>query len=213
MTSPNETGANDLQIRFSGSGGQGLQLSARILADAALHDGWSVAHSQGYEPTSRGGLSRSDVVLSRGLIDYPLVTLLDVLVILDEVGTGASTALLSAASLVIVDAERVTEPPAGPWTVLALPCTETARRLGNERVANVVCLGALHALKPLCSFETLIAALREQTPAKLIDLNLEAIAAGRVLAAALAAAQNAAQNAATLTSGAELARPARQHSV
>jgi len=72
--------ANDLQIRFCGSGGQGLQLSARILADSALHDGWSVAHSQGYEPTSRGGLSRSDVVLSRGLIDYPLVTLLDVLV-------------------------------------------------------------------------------------------------------------------------------------
>jgi len=59
----------------------------------------------------------------------------------------------------------------------------------------------LHALKPLCSFETLIAALRGQTPPKLIDLNLEAIAAGRALATA------------PLTSGAELARPARQHSV
>ncbi|MCU0837960.1 MAG: 2-oxoacid:acceptor oxidoreductase family protein [Rhodospirillales bacterium] len=178
-----ETGrvGGDRQIRFSGSGGQGLQLSARILAEAALHDGWSVAHSQGYEPTSRGGLSRSDLVLSRGVIDYPLVTSLDVLVILDDVGATASTSLLTHRSLVIVDAERVTEPPLGPWTVQRLACTATARRLGNERTANVVCLGALLALTPVCTVDSLTAALRDEVSAKLIDLNLEALAAGRAL--------------------------------
>jgi 2-oxoglutarate ferredoxin oxidoreductase subunit gamma len=175
------TVGDELQIRFSGSGGQGLQLSARILAEAALHEGWSVAHSQSYEPTSRGGLSRSDLVLSRHGIDYPLATRLDVLVILDDVGAAASTPLLTAGSIVIVDAHKVAAPPAGPWTVRALPCTETARRLGNERVANVVCLGALLSLKPLCAFDTLTAALSEQTPPKLIDINLEALAAGRAL--------------------------------
>lgn len=173
----------DLQLRFSGSGGQGLQLSARIVAEAALRDGWSVAHSQSYEPTSRGGLSRSDIVLSRGVIDYPLVTALDLLVILDDVGTTASLPLLRSDSVVVVDAHRVTEPPTGPFSVRALPCTEAARRLGNERVANVVCLGAVVSLLAFCSFEMLIAALREETPAKLLDINLEALNAGRAMIA------------------------------
>ena len=63
--------SNELQIRLSGSGGQGLQLSARVLAAAFADEGRIVALSQSYEPTSRGGVSRSDLVVGDGLVDYP----------------------------------------------------------------------------------------------------------------------------------------------
>ena len=63
-----------LEIRLSGSGGQGLILAAGILAEALVAEGRSAAQSQSYEPTSRGGLSRSDLVVSDGEADYPLVT-------------------------------------------------------------------------------------------------------------------------------------------
>lgn len=172
-----------VQIRLSGSGGQGLQLTARLLAEAALASGWRVAHSQGYEPTSRGGLSRSDLVLSRGVITFPLVTRLDILVILDQVAVATSISLLDPDSVVIVDAERVPEPPVGPFRLLPLPFSETARRVGNERVANVVSLGALLALRPLCAVEVVAARLRAEVPAKLMDLNLDALEAGLRLVA------------------------------
>ena len=61
-----------LEIRFSGSGGQGLILAARILAAALVAQGRNVAQSQSYEPVSRGGLSRSDLVISDGEADFPL---------------------------------------------------------------------------------------------------------------------------------------------
>lgn len=62
------------QARLSGSGGQGLGLAGRLLADALVAEGWRVALSQSYEPTSRGGLSRSDLVVDGAAVDYPLAT-------------------------------------------------------------------------------------------------------------------------------------------
>lgn len=177
-----------IQIRLSGAGGQGLQLSAHILAEALLREGRTLAQSQSYEPTSRGGVSRSDLVVSDAAIDYPLVTALDFLIILDDVAAAASTALLGPDSVVLIDSARVPDAPEGNWTTHRFPCTDIARSLGNERVANIVALGALAALGGLCPAATLEAVVREETPAKFAGLNLEALAAGGRLVEALAAA-------------------------
>ena len=125
------------QIRFSGSGGQGLQLSARILAAALVQEGRYVAQSQSYEPTSRGGLSRSDLVVSAGQVDYPLVTKLDYLLILDQLAVATSFGLIGDSAIVLVDEERVVEPPQGKHRILSLPLLQEARRIGNPRAANV----------------------------------------------------------------------------
>ena len=86
--------ADELEIRLSGSGGQGLILAAGILAEAFVSEGRTVAQSQSYEPTSRGGLSRSDLVVSDGEADFPLVSELDYLVVLDQVAVAACSMLL-----------------------------------------------------------------------------------------------------------------------
>ena len=85
------------EIRFAGIGGQGLILCARMLLKALGAEGRSAAQSQNYEPTSRGGLCHSDIVLgdvdATG-VDYPLLTQLDYLVVLDELGLAGSLPLL-----------------------------------------------------------------------------------------------------------------------
>ncbi|MCP5115732.1 MAG: 2-oxoacid:ferredoxin oxidoreductase subunit gamma, partial [bacterium] len=65
---------DNLEIRLSGAGGQGLILGGLILAEALVKDGWDVAKWQNFEPLSRGGASRSDLVASRGGVDFPLIT-------------------------------------------------------------------------------------------------------------------------------------------
>lgn len=170
-----------IQLRLGGIGGQGLQLSARLLADALVREGRTVALSQSYEPTSRGGFSRADVIVADRAIDYPLVTGLDWLVLLDEIAIAPCLPILTVDAVVLADRTRVAAGlPAGD--VRALPFSEVARGLGNERVANVVALGALVALAGLCAAETLEAVLREGTPAKFLDVNREALAAGFRLA-------------------------------
>jgi len=142
------------EIRFSGSGGQGLILSARTLATALTLDGKKVAQSQSYEPTSRGGLSRSDLVVAQETVDYPLTTKLDYLIILDQVAAHVSLDLLTKDSIVILDQVKVSDPPVGKFTHYSFPLTEAALELGNVRATNIVALGALVALGQFCSRES-----------------------------------------------------------
>ncbi len=167
------------EIRLSGSGGQGLQLSARILAQVFINAGAHVAQSQSYEPTSRGGMSRSDLVIDAGTPDYPLAAALDILLILDECAAGASDDILGKGALVLVDSERVKTVPENS---AALPLIRKARELGNIRVANIIALGAINALAEFCSMEELENAVRGTVPARFLDLNLEALAAGYEMA-------------------------------
>jgi len=174
---------DNVEIRFSGSGGQGLLLSAKILASALVDEGRNVAQSQSYEPVSRGGLSRSDLVVTKGEAAYPLSSGLDILLILDGAAANASDDLLGKDTLVLVDAELVPDPPAGDFTTKSLPFTETARKLGNKRVANIVALSALVTLSGICAEETLEKHVKAKTPPKFARLNMEAVEAGRKLGA------------------------------
>lgn len=175
------------EIRFSGSGGQGLITSARILAAALVAQGRNVAQSQSYEPVSRGGLSRSDLVVSDGEAPYPLATRLDYLLILDAAAAHASDDLLCEDTLVLIDSELVPDPPRGEFRTIALPFAETARKLGNRRVTNIVALGALASLAGLCDQEALERATQARVPPKLARLNMEALVTGREMAEALRA--------------------------
>ncbi len=171
----------ELEIRLSGSGGQGLILAAKILAEALVAAGNNVAQSQSYEPVSRGGTSRSDLVVTKGEAAYPLGSGLDILLILDAVALHMSDGMLDKDSLVLVDSTRVPAAPVGDFTLKSLPLIETARNLGNRRVANIVALGALVSLTGICAQDMLTKVVRAKSPEKFARLNMEALNAGRAL--------------------------------
>ncbi|MCP4232724.1 MAG: pyruvate ferredoxin oxidoreductase [Aestuariibacter sp.] len=168
---------SETQIRFSGSGGQGLQLASKILASALAHEGRSISMSQSYEPTSRGGLSRSDLVVDSSA-GYPLVTEIDFLIILDQLAVENSVGLIGNNARVIIDIERVDCPPAGEHMTTALPLIQGAREVGNIRAANVVALGAILAISSICAQESRLQAIHDTVPARFLDLNLEAFKQG-----------------------------------
>ena len=176
-----------LELRIAGTGGQGLLLAGRILADALMAEGRHVAQSQTYEPTSRGGYCNADLVVADGDIDYPLATALDALVLLDRLAVAPSWPLLKPGALVIADTRLCPELPALPEhpkapgatvRALHLPLTRTAIELGSERVANIVALGALAALTNLCDLDALAHKVRVEAPRSLVHLNLDALGAG-----------------------------------
>ncbi|MBI2959217.1 MAG: 2-oxoacid:acceptor oxidoreductase family protein [Betaproteobacteria bacterium] len=167
-----------MELRIGGTGGQGLILSAKMLADALAAGGARVAQSQTYEPTSRGGFCNSDLVVSSGEVDYPLATALDCLVLLDRMAVKPSWPLLKAGALVIADTRLCPELPKGDCRIHRLPLTRTAIELGSERVANIIALGALSAIADLCERPALEQAVRAETPKSFLDINLDALAAG-----------------------------------
>lgn len=172
------------EIRFGGAGGQGLILSARVLLRALAAGGRHVAQSQSYEPTSRGGFCHSDLVVDDRAVDYPLVTALDCLVLLDRCSVAPSLPLIRENALVLADDRQVPEPPRGAFDLRHLPFSRTALELGNVRATNVVALGTLAALGDLCPREALETALAAEVPAAHQSVNMEALAAGYRLAGA-----------------------------
>ncbi|MCC7413982.1 MAG: 2-oxoacid:acceptor oxidoreductase family protein [Gammaproteobacteria bacterium] len=170
------------EIRFAGTGGQGLILAATVLGAAFGGIGRHVAQSQGYEPTSRGGFCHADLVVADAPVDYPLATRLDALVLLDQNAVARSVPLLVEGALVLADLRLVPDPPVGPYVLHELALTRTALDLGSERIANVVALGAWAALAGSLPVAVLEQALLAQSPAAFRDLNLAAFSAGRKLA-------------------------------
>jgi 2-oxoglutarate ferredoxin oxidoreductase subunit gamma len=176
------------EIRIGGTGGQGLVLSGKMLADALAASGKHVAQSQTYEPTSRGGYCNADLVVSDAAVDFPIATALDQLVLLDRLAVKPSWPLLKPSALVIADTRLCPELPAGEYHCYHLPLSRTALALGSERVTNIVALGALVALSELCDRKWIEQAVRAQTPRGFLDLNMDALAAGFSIAAAPVAA-------------------------
>lgn len=172
-----------IEFRIGGTGGQGLILSAKMLADALGATGKRIAQSQTYEPTSRGGYCNADLVIAEGEVDYPLVTGLDHLVLLDKIAVKPSWPLLKPGALVIADTRLCPELPAGEFRCHSLPLNRIAIELGSERVTNIVALGAFAALSRICEREEIERAVRAATPRSYLDLNLEALDAGYRLCA------------------------------
>ena len=72
------------EIRFSGSGGQGVILASVILGTAAaLYENKHAVQSQSYGPEARGGASKSEVIIDTETIYHPHVIHPD-LVLADE---------------------------------------------------------------------------------------------------------------------------------
>jgi 2-oxoglutarate ferredoxin oxidoreductase subunit gamma len=167
-----------LEIRIGGTGGQGLILSAKMLADALATGGKRVAQSQSYEPTSRGGFCNADLVVSDGEVDFPLVTAIDYLVLLDRLAIKPSWPLLAPGALIMADTRLCPELPDGQYRAHRLPLSATALELGSERVTNIVALGALIAYSGICDCGRLEQVVRAETPRGYLDLNMDALKAG-----------------------------------
>ena len=169
---------DNCEIRFGGTGGQGLQLSAKLLADALSAQGLNVARSQSYEPTSRGGISRADLVISRDNIDFPLLSELDYLLLLDQPALGISLPLMKKGGVVLADDRRTENIPSKNLQVHSLPLSETALAMGNERVTNIIALGAFAGISSWCDYDVLQQTISEGVPQRFLDLNLAAFVKG-----------------------------------
>lgn len=132
------------EIRFAGSGGQGIILAAVITGEAAvIYADMNAVQTQSYGPEARGGKSKSEVVISRDEIDYPKASMPHLQVILNQNACDEFVHDTAAGGTVILDETYVTKRPEVDATIHLLPIVKTAReKVGRELVTNMVALGA-----------------------------------------------------------------------
>jgi 2-oxoglutarate ferredoxin oxidoreductase subunit gamma len=168
-----------LEVRFGGSGGQGVILMGVILATAGARDHRYVIQTQSYGPEARGGYSRSDVIISDDPIDYPEVENAHLLVALSQDSAQAYAKMTRPGGILIYDSENVTELPPFAGTAYGLPFTRLAQEeTGRVQTTNILALGAAVSLTGVVSVASLELAMRESVPPRTRELNTRALARG-----------------------------------
>ena len=169
------------ELRFSGSGGQGLITAGIIMAKAAsIYEGKQAVQSQSYGPEARGGSSKSEVIISDGPIDYPKATTVDALLAMTQEACDKYTHDLKDGGILLVDSDLVTKlPTTGNFKIISFPIINTAKTdVGREIVANIVALGAMVALTGQVSRENAEKAVLSSVPEAFIELNKKAFSIG-----------------------------------
>jgi 2-oxoglutarate ferredoxin oxidoreductase subunit gamma len=168
-----------VEVRFGGSGGQGVVLMGIILATAANYDSRCVVQTESYGPEARGGYSRSDVIISNDPIDYPKLVKVDLLVALSQDAADAYVKSLQKNGVLIYDSDKVVNVPAFAGESIGIPLARIAKEeIGKAQTTNVLTLGAVVAITGIVSVESIQRAVLEEVPAGTQELNSRALARG-----------------------------------
>ncbi len=175
---PNMQIAPKIAIRLSGTGGQGLLLAGRILAEAAaIHDGLNAVQSNSYGPEARGGASRSEVVISPDEVDDLRCKRFNVLLCLSQKSCDAYYSSLVEGGVLIVDSTNVSVVPTS--RAVEVPMTRmAAEECGNKVVTNIIALGVLCGYTHVVTLDSLDAALKSTLRADLVAMNIKALHLG-----------------------------------
>jgi 2-oxoglutarate ferredoxin oxidoreductase subunit gamma len=167
------------EIRFGGSGGQGVVFAALVLGRAAVLDGKNVLQTQAYGAEARGSLTKSEVIISDDKIGFPAVRKCDILVTMSQEATNELLKDLREAGTLMLDSTSVREVPLTSANVVQFPVTETAKRMfGDGLYANMMILGALLQVSGLIATESVEEAIRKSTAEKNLETNLNAFRGG-----------------------------------
>ncbi|HUK99991.1 MAG TPA: 2-oxoacid:acceptor oxidoreductase family protein [Nitrospirota bacterium] len=167
------------EIIISGSGGQGVVLGGIILAEAAaIYEDRFATHNQSYGPEARGGASKSEIIISDGMIHYPEVENPDILVALTQEAVDKFAGQLKPTGILITDTRIKKLPEKGGYTTYVLPIRDTAAKMRGEIITNMVTLGALVAITKIVSREALKQAALARIPKGTEAINAQALTAG-----------------------------------
>ena len=171
------------EVLLTGIGGQGIQLAAQVLAEAALDEGRDVQLFGAYGGMMRGGSTEATLVVSDGPVEAPpTVGSAWAALVLHHEYAEPVLQRVRAGGVVLVN----TSVWAGPadrarFAVVEVPATDRAVEVGNVLTAAMVMLGALAAVTGLVSLDALVRAVTRCVPPyrrQHVEANGLALAAG-----------------------------------
>jgi Pyruvate/2-oxoacid:ferredoxin oxidoreductase gamma subunit len=153
-------------IAMTGIGGQGIQLVAKLLAEAAIHEGRQVMMFGIFMGMIRGGSSESTVVLADDeIVSPPIVPELWGVLAMHPEGLPKLAPKVRPGGLLVRNATMVVQPPAWDGVQdVAVPATDLAKEMGQPLGASMIGLGALAAAGRVVELGSLVEALATVLP-------------------------------------------------
>ena len=171
----------ETSLLIGGFGGQGVVLIGQLLGYAATNAGLNATFFPSYGAEQRGGTANCTVVFSNDDIGSPVLAELDTVIVLNTPSLIRFESWVKPGGTLIVNASMVDRPVTRrDIRVIYVPANEIAHRLGNDKAANMVILGAYIGATRVLDPAVVVATMREKMASKAsyLDSNEAAILAG-----------------------------------
>ena len=131
------------QVTIGGTGGRGVLMIGRLLAEAGMTSYKHVSYFPNYGAAMRGGDSEVTVILSDDEISSQAVFNPEVAIVMDQSFFKPMETRVKPGGMMLVDSSVVSaKGQRNDITVHYLPVTQKAIDMGNVQVANLILLGA-----------------------------------------------------------------------
>jgi 2-oxoglutarate ferredoxin oxidoreductase subunit gamma len=145
-----------VKILAAGSGGQGVLTIGNVLGNAAMMDDYFVTYLPSYGAAMRGGTANCTLCVSDEEVASPVASTPDILVAMNQPSLMTFISRLEPGGQLLYNENLVDfVPERGDIDMFAAPVNEVARKLGSERSANMVMLGALAKMIKIVKIETI----------------------------------------------------------
>lgn len=173
------------EVMFAGFGGQGILLSAKLLAHAAMNQGSEVMWIPSYGPEMRGGTAYCTVIVSDRLIGSPIIKNPTHLVAMNRPSLEKFAPVVKSNGVIMINSSLIpVRSGRDDVDELIVPANEAAIEVGSVRCANIIAVAAFAARSKMVDLDILRECVKEQfaSKAKLIPLNMAAFDKGLELA-------------------------------
>ncbi len=172
------------EIVIAGSGGQGVLLIGRLLAEASLLEGREVVWLPSYGAEKRGGTVSCNVTISGEKIGALCVTKPSAAIAMNQASLDKLEPAMKPGSLLVVNQSLVSSKVSREdIRVVYVPANDLATELGDSSAGNLVTLGALVAGSSVVSKSSIIAVMDNMfsNNQKRLEINKRAFSTGYAL--------------------------------
>lgn len=167
----------------SGFGGQGVILTGKIIARSGMEKGLEVTWLPSYGPEMRGGTANCTAIISSKLIGSPVVNNPSSLIAFNKPSLDKFGPSVREGGLIVLNSSLIDDyPEDGPTSVVPVAVNEIAKQLENQKVINMVALGAWSKASDKLSLAALKKGMKltleESGKEKFVEVNEKALEEG-----------------------------------
>ncbi len=173
------------KVIMAGFGGQGIMLMGQVLAYAGMLEDKEISWIPSYGPEMRGGTANCNVIVSERKIGSPVISIPDTLIAMNRPSMEKFEESIEKDGILIYNSSLIDiKPKRDDIKVYALDISNTAKDMGNTKIANMIALGSYIKATGVVSKDSVMNALKKMLPERHHDklpLNEKALEKGMEL--------------------------------
>ncbi|MDI6758290.1 MAG: 2-oxoacid:acceptor oxidoreductase family protein [Candidatus Omnitrophota bacterium] len=169
------------KIIIAGSGGQGIMLLGKVLAETAMQENKFVTWLPAYGAEVRGGTAYCMVVISDTEIGSPYIDKADTLIIMNSLALEKFKNRIKKNGFMFINTSLIKNNLPAWQKMLKYPFSDIAKDIGNIKIANMVALGCYLANKKILNKEKIPEVFKIMAPTdkkELVLINQKAFLKG-----------------------------------